>query len=228
MHLVCLDDFRPLASNLSNITTEVLGFFSLIVSYTKAAKRAPRAEGPKHSIPIMPRTDLGTMYKHFVEPRIRTQLTGNPDSLYNMVRELARNNTDGSAGEDQNFNIDNTTLKWATWDKQRGPVPSGTWPEQVKCLENGELPIKIWLRELQNNHIDLMTLMDKMLRTGQLGGLGSRMEMLLTTSETVRHPVVSSTQAPIWEFRDIDSVNVNKIAQMLKEWEATIISMHLA
>ncbi len=173
-----------------------------------AAYREQASEGPKSLLPIMPRTDLATIYKRFVEPSITALLGSSENSL---------------------FDIDNTYFKWDRWEKARGTAPSGAWPEAEKCFKDGELPIRIWLRELQYNSIDVMALMDSTLRHGQLGGLGSRLELLLTKSEAAPYSyVLSSEEAPIWEFRDLSGVNVNKITQTLKECELSIIRMHLA
>ncbi len=194
-----------------------------------AAYREQASEGPKSLLPIMPRTDLATIYKRFVEPSITALLGSSENSLYEMVKVLANANADPARGEVASFDIDNTYFKWDRWEKARGTAPSGAWPEAEKCFKDGELPIRIWLRELQYNSIDVMALMDSTLRHGQLGGLGSRLELLLTKSEAAPYSyVLSSEEAPIWEFRDLSGVNVNKITQTLKECELSIIRMHLA
>ena len=98
----------------SDITDDMLGFFSLLVSYAKATKDMKASEGPKHSLSIMPRTDFVTMYKMF-DAKLKAQYEGGCSSLFDIVQKLARKDGDGGRGVDRDFNddqLDKATFKW--------------------------------------------------------------------------------------------------------------------
>jgi len=83
--------FQTKPNNMSpaNVTDDVLGFLSLIVSYAKVAAPQVEDESSKLLTPIMPRTDFTTIYNQ-VKPAIR-------GPLYNLVKILAcYKNIDGS------------------------------------------------------------------------------------------------------------------------------------
>lgn len=62
------DDFKSFDKIKSeDITDEFLGYFSLLTSYCVVAKYNDLKEGPKRSLPIMPRTDFVAQYMQFVE-----------------------------------------------------------------------------------------------------------------------------------------------------------------
>lgn len=85
---------NPNGISSDSVKADVLGFFSLVVSYAKAAlnQEIPRYldESPKTAISIMPRTEFVTLYA-----QVKATLPGT-GTLYNLVKILAcyRNDED--------------------------------------------------------------------------------------------------------------------------------------
>ena len=78
---------NPNGIHFDAVKNDVLGFLSLVLSYTKADKPYPD-DSYKQSLTIMPRTDFTSMYKTVKEFI--------PGSLYNLVKVLAcYKNVDG-------------------------------------------------------------------------------------------------------------------------------------
>lgn len=98
MHLVRKEDFGKFSmtpTQKSSLTDEALGFFSMVVSYAKAADKLTPENGLKHEIPIMPRTDFATMYKTFIKDDLTKTGISPCTSLVNIVNELARSKAMG-------------------------------------------------------------------------------------------------------------------------------------
>ena len=82
LQLVTKDFFQSNPNGISSNTVkdDVLGFFTILISYAKAA-RDFRTSSPKDVISIMPRTDFSTMFK---------QVSGGVGGdLYSLVKVLA-------------------------------------------------------------------------------------------------------------------------------------------
>ena len=78
IHVVRREDFRLLGLTgfkPADITDDLLGFLSLVVSYAKATRRMQAKDGPKHSLSVMPRTDFAAMYE-LVRKKIEPQYQG--------------------------------------------------------------------------------------------------------------------------------------------------------
>lgn len=80
---------KPNGISSDNVKADVLGFFSLVVSYAKAARVFDEDESPKGLISIMPRTDFTNIFNQ-VKPAI-------PGTLYDIIKILAcyKNIVDG-------------------------------------------------------------------------------------------------------------------------------------
>ncbi|KAL8755599.1 MAG: hypothetical protein Q9199_003536, partial [Rusavskia elegans] len=63
IHIVRREDFAEACLDKFNPSDDLLGFFALVISYTKATRRIQAKDGPKHSLSIMPRTNFVAMYK---------------------------------------------------------------------------------------------------------------------------------------------------------------------
>ena len=83
MVYVTKDFFQAQRSGISPdaVKADVLGFFSLILSYAKHADEIKPDESPKRLISIMPRTDFTNVFRQ-VKPSI-------PGSLHDLVNLLA-------------------------------------------------------------------------------------------------------------------------------------------
>ncbi|KAL8846955.1 MAG: hypothetical protein Q9221_007997 [Calogaya cf. arnoldii] len=117
IHVVRREDFRLLGLTgfkPADITDDLLGFLSLVVSYAKATRRMQAKDGPKHSLSVMPRTDFAAMYE-LVRKKIEPQYQGGCYDFYTVVKELARMQGDLSGNRDRNYDkdqLDGQTFKW--------------------------------------------------------------------------------------------------------------------
>jgi len=90
MVYVTKDFFQAHPNDISpdTVKDDVLGFFSLVTSYAKGAKKESVDESPKNIISIMPRTDWTNLFKRLNSPV--------PSPLYDIVKILAcYKNVDG-------------------------------------------------------------------------------------------------------------------------------------
>lgn len=80
---VTKDFFQASPNGISSdsVTDDVLGFFSLVISYAKGAKEEDEDTSPKEIISIMPRTDWANIFNQVK--------SGIPDSLYDAVKIVA-------------------------------------------------------------------------------------------------------------------------------------------
>ena len=80
--LVTKDFFqsKPNGIDPENVKDDVLGFFSLLLSYVKGASVLPQDQSPKNIISIMPRSDWSTLFKQ-VSSAV-------PGDLYDLVKVL--------------------------------------------------------------------------------------------------------------------------------------------
>jgi len=72
---------KPNGISSDSVKADVLGFFSLVISYAKAAKTEMEDESPKELSSIMPRTDFTNIFKQ-VKQAV-------PGTLYDIVKILA-------------------------------------------------------------------------------------------------------------------------------------------
>ena len=186
----------------SDIDDEFLGFFSLVVSYAKAVGSPYNYDlGPKQTLPIMPRTDFKTMYKAFVEPKIKAQLDDGDCGLADIV--------DSIAGED----VSDNKFKWGNAEpasptegsrhskRAKSELHKGVmWSTRAQDIKAQELEVGTWLDELQDGK-EVLEAMDELVFDGQIGGLGTAMESIGGSSKGY----------PIFEFRDIPGVKGDKL-----------------
>ncbi|KAL8918374.1 MAG: hypothetical protein Q9208_007393 [Pyrenodesmia sp. 3 TL-2023] len=87
---VTKDFFQTSPNGISSdtVTDDVLGFFSLVISYAKGARKEESDTSPKEIISIMPRTDFTNIFS-----LLKADVSGD---LYNIVTKLAcyKNNED--------------------------------------------------------------------------------------------------------------------------------------
>lgn len=184
------DDFRTFDKIKSeDITNEFLGYFSLLASYCVVAKYNDPREGPKRSLPVMPRTDFVAQYTQFVEKKLANQFSDGKTSLYDIIQKvsgvdikLAGEKFIRTPGIKRNINE-----KWKGMDDD---------------LTHGTLGVEKFLNYVQGydkktkerlDQMDLVKLMDTSTRHGQIGNLNNRMETVLGTNK----------HAPIFEFREL-------------------------
>ena len=91
MVYVTKDFFQAKPNGISSDTVkdDVLGFFSLVVSYAKGAKDEEEDTSPKEIISLMPRTDWTNLFNQ-VKPAV-------PGTLYDIVNILACYSGSGSS-----------------------------------------------------------------------------------------------------------------------------------
>jgi len=72
---------KPNGISSDSVKADVLGFFSLVISYAKSARAEEEDKSPKDLTSIMPRTYFTTIFKQ-VKPAV-------PGTLYDIVKILA-------------------------------------------------------------------------------------------------------------------------------------------
>lgn len=77
--------------NPNYVTDDMLGFFSMVLSYAKHADEAYTDSSPKHLLSIMPRTDFTTIFNTIRSFVPGTDYPNNwrPGSLYSLIKILA-------------------------------------------------------------------------------------------------------------------------------------------
>lgn len=76
---------KPNGISSDSVKDDMLGFFSLVISYAKGALTVPNGDSPKNIITIMPRTDWTNLFS-----QVKSAISG---SLYDIVKILACYNT---------------------------------------------------------------------------------------------------------------------------------------
>jgi hypothetical protein len=194
----------------SDITDEFLGYFSLLATYCVLANKGNPNEGPKHLVSIMPRTDFSAQYNKFIEPKLKDQLT--EKSLYDIVKTVSNSKNELAQEE----------FKWAT--DTRTEIDDD-WDGKAGDLESGKLQVGKFLNYLQGRdpaagktlpQKDLVRLMDKALRHGQVGGYGDKMEKMLDTEKSV----------PIFELRDLEPIYGSPVIDLMGSYEDKVIEYH--
>lgn len=195
----------------SDIDDEFLGFFSLLTSYCVLARFTDPKKGPKHLLPVMPRTDFVAQYTKFIEPKLKKQFLDKTVSLLDVVVKVSGNAQLAKEG-----------FKWNTGRTVNIPE---VWADKAKNLESGKLDIEDFINHIQGfdkktkkalPKMDLLKLMDKAMRHGQIGSLSNKMETVLG----------STKEAPIFEFRELDPVLGPKLGAALESYEKKVIAYH--
>ncbi|KAI9660364.1 MAG: hypothetical protein M1821_009714 [Bathelium mastoideum] len=196
----------------NDITPDFLGYFSLLTSYCVLADFSNPIEGPKRLLPIMPRTDFVAQYIKFIEPKLKNQLSDKKTSLYDIVEKVS------GAGP----KLAKETFKWTT-----GVITNidDDWIGKAENLKTGTLEVEKFLNYMQGydkvtkktlTQMDLLSLMDKVMRYNQIGSLGSRMETILGTNKLV----------PIFEFRELALVLGSALGTTMGLYEDKVIEYH--
>ena len=160
--------------SLSDIDEEFLGFFSLLTSYCVLAKFTDPKKGPKHLLPVMPRTDFSAQYNKFIEPKLKKQFLDKKTSLLDAIVKVSGNAQ--LAREAFRWNAGTTTK-----------IPDD-WADKANNLATGKLEIEDFINHIQGfdektkkslPKMDLLKLMDRAMRHGQIGSLNNKMEPIL-------------------------------------------------
>ena len=196
-----------------DINDEFLGFFSLLISYCVAASEGEAAHGPKRGLNLMPRTNFLTMYNTFAQAKLRNQFVLGT-SLYDIVDVIAK------LEPGRNLDIAKMKFKWIPQDL-RNHIDE-TWPGKDDDMKSGELTVKKFLDTLQPlppnaPQLDLLMLMDRMVRHGQIGGYGALMEGVYDST---------NRPAPIFEFRDLANVDGIGLAERLAQFNQQVVHLH--
>ncbi|KAI9712003.1 MAG: hypothetical protein M1820_001711 [Bogoriella megaspora] len=201
IQILTKDDFKSFKKiKAKDIDPEFLGFFSLLTTYCVLAEASDPKEGPKRIAPVMPRTDFVAQYRKFIEPKLKDQL-----SPKYPCSKLAKEK-----------------FKWTP--EVRTPIDKD-WIGKAEDLKTGTLEVEKFLDYLQGydkatkktlTQMDLVSLMDKTMRHGQIGNLGNKMEKVVGGSESV----------PVFEFRELDTVLGSNLETAMGSYEEKVIEYH--
>ncbi|KAJ5105830.1 hypothetical protein NUU61_003177 [Penicillium alfredii] len=200
---------KPNGLDSGSVEDDVLGFFSLIMSFAKASSANPNEpieedESLKELTVIMPRTDFTSIY-HSVKSSI-------PGDLYPIVKTLACYKNNGDDVElDTDFcsgTVEDPSPN-GNMDKQRFAVfPAGGDYEEVK--------VEKWIKSMQNGPApDALTKLDKKMDSA-IGGVGDSMENILG----------SDTLVPLFEFRRLRRTKTDDLPAFVSEAEEEIVKYH--
>lgn len=193
----------------SDIDDEFLGFFSLLTSYCILAKSTDPRKGPKHLLPIMPRADLSAQYNKFIEPKLRKQFLDKRIPLIDVVVKVSGNAQLASEA--------------FTWNVGTITKISDDWLGKENNLATGKLETEGFINNIQGfdrkskkvrPKKDLLKLMDKAIRHGQIGSPNDKTEPVLD----------SSKEAAIFEFHELDPVFGPNLGAALGAYEEKAIA----
>ncbi|PVH98762.1 hypothetical protein DM02DRAFT_657005 [Periconia macrospinosa] len=196
------------------IDGDLLGFYSLLMSYVKVGSISSQADGggPKQALPIMPRTSFVTMYNVWADglekDKCPKRKRGKEKTrLYDIVKALAKKN--GIT------NVDSAKFHWP----KDAEVKQKTASSKRDDLKAKTLSVKTWIDHLDDDtHAnDLLATMDKAVWDGQIGALGARVERNIYQKREVH---------PLFEFRDIVGGSYARVGNNLEAMEIEVKKYH--
>ncbi|KAL8827257.1 MAG: hypothetical protein Q9191_003292 [Dirinaria sp. TL-2023a] len=188
---------------------DVLGFFSLILTYAKAASTVNEVQSPKSYSSIMPRTDFTTIF----------QTQGISDvipkaQLYEIVKALACfKNTDVKTGGN-NYVLDDNFCTGSL----DSPTPNNLIDERRFQLGAGgpRLLVREWMESIADGTVpDALTTFDEDVDSS-IGGFKTALENVLGTHRPV----------PIFEFRKLDNIDTPDTVRFAKRIEENAVYLH--
>ncbi|KAI0198381.1 hypothetical protein F4808DRAFT_436186 [Astrocystis sublimbata] len=208
----------------TNPDADVLGFFSMILSYIKAAgiEKPDPYRSPKFLLPIMPRNDFQTMF-NLIKSGLGSMDSG-PDALYHIVRAISCYKWDLS-GDEPYLDID-TSYCSEDWDSPKIKKDIGEISFEfrgfkrnpqtnVEETESYSFTVKEWLNDLQANRGDRLSMGDEF-HDKQIGGFKDKMEFALGTTRLV----------PLFEFRNLGPLASPQFSAVVTAAERDIIYLH--
>ncbi|TVY15049.1 hypothetical protein LARI1_G006716 [Lachnellula arida] len=207
---VTKDFFQSSPNGISStaVNDDVLGFFSLVVSYAKAAKSFNVDESPKMPITIIPRTDFTTIF---------AQVKGVvPGDLYDLVKVLACYKNNGTNVVIDTAYCSGTVQAPVTGTKM--DKQSFTFNSSSDCQPQS-LRVSDWIRGIQGWTVpDGLTTLDKLMDSS-VGGLGTALEKLHGTS---------TRAVPLFEFRNLQNAKSGDFETRVKGYEQAVTAYHNA
>ncbi|KAL8830823.1 MAG: hypothetical protein Q9191_001221 [Dirinaria sp. TL-2023a] len=190
----------------SKVTDDVLGFCSLILSYAKAAtNKLEPDQSPKLSLSFMPRTEFNTIYD-----QVKSKL---PGDLFALSNSLACYKTSKSGRV-----VVDTAYCNGPASK---PVPNDKFSTLSYINTLAKQPVtvnvKSWIQGMGNGSPspDGLSKFDESI-DGSIGGLGKQMEKMYN----------SQRSAPLFEFRDLDTIETSGIEGFMTKVDLAIQSLH--
>ncbi|KAL1858812.1 hypothetical protein Daus18300_009810 [Diaporthe australafricana] len=209
----------PLGIKAVDIKDDMLGFFSLVLTYAKAADKLVQVAHLKYLSSIMPRTNFLMMYKlieNGLEPYLKKQ-----GDLFTLLKHLACWEND--------YDHDKKTL-YTVPDSKYCDIVNGKMVPKNKIVRDkiefvykfeGEDPetvlLKNWINNLQTLEKDSLADDLDALMWGQMGGLGERTEFVVDTERPV----------PLFEFRDLGSSTSATMEKDVKGLEDVFLALHM-
>ncbi|ROW16232.1 hypothetical protein VPNG_01972 [Cytospora leucostoma] len=210
---------NPLGIKEADVKDDVLGFFSLILTYAKSAPKLEQAGALKALSSIMPRTNFLMMYK-LVQSGLKPYLKKQGD-LYTLVKYLACWENDYDHDEKK---LHTVAVSHGFCKLQNGKmVPTEEifrdemkFTYKFKGAKSENVSIKDWIDNLQALEKDSLEEDLDTWMWAQFGGLEQKTEYVVGTQRPV----------PIFEFRDLGSSTAATMEKDVKEIENAFLELH--
>ncbi|KAF2674250.1 hypothetical protein BT63DRAFT_449243 [Microthyrium microscopicum] len=218
MAYVTKDFFQAKPGGISpdTVTNDVLGFFSLLLSYAKVAGRIKDFEitSPKQALNIMPRSDFSTLYQ-----QVKSSLLSK--DLYSIVGILACYTYDIDT---QSVNIDaaycSGDLSSPQSNQQFDKIIFYSSEPPNPNRNTLEFTIKDWLDSIVDDAVatDLLTTFDATYYDNSIGFLANAIENVIGTARAV----------PLFEFRYLPGIKTTEFSTTVDEVEKELVGYHTA
>ncbi|KAI0154574.1 hypothetical protein GGR57DRAFT_512079 [Xylariaceae sp. FL1272] len=202
----------------TNPAPDVLGFFSLVVSYAKAVLgREKIQESAKFMLPFMPRNDFQTLFDS-IRDGLGDVLEAGPDVLYNIVNTLAC--YEWQLDEETGDYYEDIDPRFCSGTPDAPQI--GTKLDETRFLmtngKDGPPPsftIKEWMNDLQASEGDRLSRGDQTYDS-QIGNFTDRMEYVFGTTRLV----------PLFEFRDLGGSTSSEWEALITTAEDEVVNLH--
>ncbi|KAK2760243.1 hypothetical protein FQN54_002310 [Arachnomyces sp. PD_36] len=196
---------KPNGIDETEVSDEVLGFCSLILSYAKAARKPlDPDESPKLRLTFMPRTEFNTMY-HQVKPKLK-------GDLFALFNTLACYKTkDGKTMVDTDY---------CTGPISK-PISNGKFGRLTYTNPASEpvasVNIQTWIEGIGSGTgaKDALSVFDQSI-DGSIGGLGTAMERMYNSERSV----------PLFEFRDLTYITTEGFEDFMNHADTAVQDLH--
>ncbi|KAI0480399.1 hypothetical protein GGR56DRAFT_626001 [Xylariaceae sp. FL0804] len=214
--VVTQDWFQSSPNGLSrkDMTDDVLGFCSLVLSYAKAAKAHGRLgdnQSPKNILTYMPRTNFNEIFK----TQVSSKLTGDLFTIFNTLACYKEVRTKKMFSREWQYTLQ-LDKDYCTGSKKK-PTPKSTFRDLAWTHKGDSVNIKSWIQGIGagDGTTDALSALDEGI-DASLGGFGKTQEKMFGSDYSV----------PIFEFRDLDTISTSKFGNFMATADRAVQDLH--